>query len=127
VNIHQEVDEEIAFHIEMRTRELVARGMDPKAARDVVLARLGDVGRLKRTCVDLGRKREREMRITQWIDEFVHDVTFTIRQLKSPPPSRSSLLSRWRLVSERTARCSPWPMRPCFDRCHSGMPSGSCS
>jgi putative ABC transport system permease protein len=85
VDVHQEVDEEIAFHIEMRTRELVARGMDPKAARDVVLARLGDVGRLKRTCVDLGRKREREMRITQWIDEFVHDVTFTIRQLKSAP------------------------------------------
>jgi hypothetical protein len=25
------------------------------------------------------------MRITQWIDEFVHDVTFTIRQLKSAP------------------------------------------
>jgi hypothetical protein len=31
--------------------------MDPKGARDVVLARLGDVGRLKRTCVHLGRKR----------------------------------------------------------------------
>ena len=33
VPIDQEVGEEIAFHIEMRTRELIERGMDPKAAR----------------------------------------------------------------------------------------------
>ena len=47
VDITQEVDEEIAFHIEMRTRELVERGVDPRIAREMVLARLGDVGRLQ--------------------------------------------------------------------------------
>jgi hypothetical protein len=54
VSIHQEVDEEIAFHIEMRARELIARGVDPKEARAIVVARLGDVSRLRRRCVDLG-------------------------------------------------------------------------
>ena len=49
VPLNQEVDEEIAFHVEMRTRELVEAGMDPRIAREMVLARLGDVGRLKRT------------------------------------------------------------------------------
>jgi hypothetical protein len=34
VEITQEVDEEITVHIEMRTRELVERGMDPRAAGD---------------------------------------------------------------------------------------------
>ena len=68
VPVDQEVDEEIAFHLEMRTRELVERGVDPKTARDMALSRLGDVARLKRTCVDLGRKRDREMRLTQWLD-----------------------------------------------------------
>ena len=29
VPLEQEVDEELAFHLEMRTRELVARGVDP--------------------------------------------------------------------------------------------------
>ena len=33
VPLDQEFDEEIALHIEMRTRELVAEGMDPAAAR----------------------------------------------------------------------------------------------
>ena len=85
VDIAREVDEEIAFHIEMRTRELVDKGLDPRIAREMVLARLGDADRLKRTCVDLGRKRDREMRLTQWLEEVGHDVTFAVRQLKSSP------------------------------------------
>jgi putative ABC transport system permease protein len=85
VDITQEVDEEIGFHVEMRTRELVERGVDPRIAREMVLARLGDVGRLKRTCIDLGRKREREMRLTRWLEEFRSDVTTALRQMKASP------------------------------------------
>jgi len=85
VDVTREVDEEIAFHVEMRTRELVDKGVDPRIAREMVLARLGDMTRLKRTCVDLGRKRDREMRLTQWLDEFRDDVSFSLRQLKTSP------------------------------------------
>ena len=85
IDVHQEVDEEIAFHIEMRTRELIERGVDPKNARELVLARLGDVRRLKRTCVDLGRRREREMRLTRWLENVRDDVTFALRQLRRSP------------------------------------------
>ena len=85
VPLDQEVDEELALHIEMRTRELIERGLDPRTARDIVLSRIGDLGYLKRTCLDLGRKRDREMRITQWLDERKADVTFALRQLKGSP------------------------------------------
>src|SRR6186713_3195097 len=85
VDVAQEVDEEITFHIEMRTRELVERGVDPRVAREMVLARVGDVGRLTRTCVDLGRKRDRDMRLTQWFDGFTTDLGFAVRQLKASP------------------------------------------
>ena len=85
VPIDQEVDEELAFHIEMRTRELVDKGLDPRIAREMVLARIGDATRLKRTCVDLGRKREREMRLTQWLEEFRDDARFAARQLRMSP------------------------------------------
>ena len=85
VPIDQEVDEEIALHIEMRTRELVERGMDPKTAREIVIARIGDVGRLKRTCVDLGKRRDREMRITRWLHELRDDVKYALRQLRAAP------------------------------------------
>jgi putative ABC transport system permease protein len=85
VDVAEEVDEEIGFHIEMRTRELVEKGVDPRIARELVLARIGDASRIKRTCVDLGRKREREMRFSQWFDERRQDVRFALRQLKSTP------------------------------------------
>jgi putative ABC transport system permease protein len=66
-------------------RDLVARGADPKTAREMALARIGDMARLKRTCVDLGRKRDRDMRLAQWLDECGRDVTCALRQLKAAP------------------------------------------
>jgi putative ABC transport system permease protein len=69
----------------MRTRELVEKGVEPRIAREMVFARLGDVGRLKRTCVDLGRKRDREMCMTRWLEEFRADVTSALRQMKASP------------------------------------------
>jgi putative ABC transport system permease protein len=85
VPLDQEVDEELSLHIELRTRELVERGMDPQAAREIVLTRIGDLGQLKRTCIDLGRKREREMRMTQCLEDLRNDVRFAIRQLRRAP------------------------------------------
>ena len=85
VPIDQEIDEELALHIEMRTRELVGRGMEPKAARKLAIERLGDMTRLKREMADLGRKRDREMRVTLWLEELRDDVKFAFRQLKNSP------------------------------------------
>ena len=85
VPIDQEVDEEFAFHLEMRTRELVDRGMDVEAARAVARRRLGDLAALRRTCVHLGRKRDRDMRLSQWIEEIRDAVRFAVRQLRRSP------------------------------------------
>ena len=40
---------------------------------------------LKRTMTTLGRKRDRDMRLTQWLDELRDDLKFAIRQLKGSP------------------------------------------
>ena len=85
VPLDQEVDEEIGFHVEMRTRELIAGRKDPVEARRLALARLGDVSDLRRTCIDLGRKRDRHMTIVQWLDELHHDVRFALRQMRATP------------------------------------------
>ena len=85
VPIDQEIDEELALHIDMRTRELVERGMDPRAAREMAMSRLGDIASLKRTMTDLGRKRDREMRATLWLEELREDLKFAFRQLKNSP------------------------------------------
>jgi putative ABC transport system permease protein len=85
VPLDREFDEEIELHIEMRTRELVAGGMDPRAARAEAIRRMGDVAAFKRACVDLGQKRDREMRMTLWLEELRDDVRFAFRQLRTAP------------------------------------------
>ena len=85
IPIYQEIDEELALHIEMRTRELVGRGMDPKAARELAASRLGDIPSLKKTMANLGRKRDRDMRVTLWLEELRDDLKFAFRQLRKSP------------------------------------------
>jgi putative ABC transport system permease protein len=85
IPIDQEIDEELALHVEMRTRELVERGMDPKIARELAMSRLGDIASLKRTMNNLGRKRDRDMRVTLWLEELGDDLKFALRQLRHSP------------------------------------------
>jgi putative ABC transport system permease protein len=85
IPLEDEIDEELALHVEMRTRELIERGRDPQAARELAIRRLGDVARVKRTMTVLGRKRDRDMRLRQWLDELRNDLRFAIRQLRSSP------------------------------------------
>ncbi len=85
VPVELEVEEEIALHLELRTRELVARGVDPKSAHEQALLRMGDLRTVKRELLELSRKRDRAMKITTWIEELRHDVAFAFRQLKGAP------------------------------------------
>ncbi len=85
VPLDQEITDEIALHLELRTRELIRGGMDPASARELALQRMGDVAVVKETCVNLGRKRDRRMRLGQWFEELRHDVKFAFRQLRAAP------------------------------------------
>jgi putative ABC transport system permease protein len=72
VPIHQEVEEELAFHLEMRRRE--GKPIDPI-----------EVERIRRTCVQIARGRDRTMRLTTWLDERRTDIRFALRQLRRAP------------------------------------------
>lgn len=45
--VHREIDEEVRFHIDMRTDEYVRRGMSPEAARREAERRFGQLTRIK--------------------------------------------------------------------------------
>jgi putative ABC transport system permease protein len=72
VPIEQEVEEELAFHLEMRRREGKPLELD-------------DVERVRRACIQIARKRDREMRFTQWLGEAATDIRFAIRQMQASP------------------------------------------
>jgi predicted permease len=84
-SVQREVDEELAFHVEMRVRELVARGMSPDAARADALRRFGDLAMVMTVCRRIGEGRDRDMRRAEYLDELSQDLRYALRQLRRTP------------------------------------------
>ncbi|MEP6732750.1 MAG: ADOP family duplicated permease [bacterium] len=79
--VGKRVDSELAFHIEMRTRELIAQGMSAEEARRAAIARFGNLDDVSSTLVKLGTETEGIMRRTRFISEAVHDARLALRML----------------------------------------------
>jgi predicted permease len=85
MRVDEEVDAEFDFHVEMRIRELVARGMTADEARRAAIARFGNIDRVNAVCRAIGRQRENDMRRTEYLSELQQDVSFAVRQLLRTP------------------------------------------
>jgi predicted permease len=75
------VDDELAFHLDMRAEEFEARGLTPEAARAEALRRMGDLEKVRGTCRALGEAKERDMQRAEWFEEAWQDLRFAARQL----------------------------------------------
>src|SRR5688572_10077657 len=80
-----DVDDEFAFHLDMRIEELRAQGLSPTAAHDEALRGFGNIQDVKRVCRTLAEEREHAMRRTQWWSDWRHDFRFAVRQLTVSP------------------------------------------
>jgi len=79
--VEEEVENELAFHLEIVQRDLIARGMTPDAARAEALRRFGDIPSVRAACERLGRQREQQRSRAELLGELGHDVRFGLRQL----------------------------------------------
>ena len=59
--VQSDVDEELRLHLEMRTEELVARGMARDDARREALGQFGDLRATREYCRRQGEDKERHM------------------------------------------------------------------
>jgi predicted permease len=69
----QEVDEELRFHLEQRTRDYLARGMSPEAAREAAAQRFGDTARVSEACTSVllaerAAEKRRALVKVSWLD-----------------------------------------------------------
>jgi predicted permease len=85
VPLEQEVHDELAHHLELRTQEFIDRGMNPEAARQEARRRFGDVQRMEARLTELGRGRDRTIDRREWWGEFLQDVRFAFRQARRQP------------------------------------------
>lgn len=80
--IAREVDDELAFHIEMRTQRLVDAGWEPERARREALRQFGDMGSVREDCVVMDEQRERAMRRANITGELLQDLSYAVRTLR---------------------------------------------
>ncbi|MBO0800440.1 MAG: hypothetical protein J2P31_16605, partial [Blastocatellia bacterium] len=75
--VERELDEELRYHIERHTEELVAQGLTHEEARYRALREMGGVERRKEEC--------RDMRRVRLIEDLMQDLRFMIRTLFRNP------------------------------------------
>jgi putative ABC transport system permease protein len=78
-----DVDDEIAFHVQERIDDLVARGVDPRVAREEAMRGFGDLERVKATCLDLAQQRQATMKRQEQLVVLWQDVVYGLRQMRS--------------------------------------------
>ena len=80
-----EVDDELAFHLEQRIRDYVARGMDPAAARAAALERFGDLSGVRSQCTQMLEADRRAASRRDWLGDLWQDVRFGVRSAVRAP------------------------------------------
>ena len=80
-----EVNDELAFHLEQRVRDYVARGMDPESARAAAIARLGNLTTVRHECTQMLEDDRRTARRRDWIEDLRQDLRFGIRAAARAP------------------------------------------
>jgi putative ABC transport system permease protein len=83
--VEDEVDDEIRFHLEMRADELVARGLNPEAARREARRRFGDLASARSKLTAESWRRERLYRRRIGLEDLSSDVRYGIRGLRRNP------------------------------------------
>jgi predicted permease len=81
-HISREVDEELAFHLEMRIQRLMAAGMPRDAAHAEALRQFGEIDPVRESMVTLDEQRERAMRRVNMMSELQQDIVYALRTLK---------------------------------------------
>ncbi len=81
----REIDEELEFHVAMKTEELVASGMTPEAARAEAVERLGDADWIREECGTIRREIDRRREHREWFDTLRQDVRYALRRMAHQP------------------------------------------
>jgi predicted permease len=83
--IEDDVESEVAFHLEMRTTELVERGWTPEAARAEAVRRFGDTHQWSIAMSEVDRERTALEHRSEWLDDLRQDLRYAVRSLVHSP------------------------------------------
>jgi predicted permease len=80
-----DVKDELRFHLEAKTDDLIGRGWLPNEARLEAERQFGDLGRVQHIGVTIGENMERRKRFRDYLVECDRDVRYSLRNLRNNP------------------------------------------
>jgi predicted permease len=83
--VRAEVDEELRYHLDHCTEELVARGWTREEARAEAIRQFGDLEETRAYCAREASRALSEERRTMWWDDLRQDVAYGLRGLLRSP------------------------------------------
>ncbi|HZI27205.1 MAG TPA: ABC transporter permease [Gemmatimonadaceae bacterium] len=83
--IHKAIDDELAFHIDERVRELIASGVQPHLARDRASAEFGGLDATRRDLQRIDADASRRQSLVDLVADFWIDLRRTTRVLSRRP------------------------------------------
>ena len=86
-DISRDIDDELRFHLDMRTEEKVRSGMSPDEARRATLQRFGDVSTISSALGTIDRDRARSDRRRAAAVDAAQDIGYSLRVLARKPLS----------------------------------------
>src|SRR5947209_8640028 len=84
-SIAGDVEDELRFHLDMRTAELITHGLSESAAREEAIREFGNIDFTKRYCRAQDQAGERAMRWSEWADELRQNIGYAVRTLRRNP------------------------------------------
>ncbi|MFI5228604.1 MAG: ABC transporter permease, partial [Gemmatimonadales bacterium] len=81
----RDVDDEIGFHLESRTRDLMARGFSREQAEAAAQKEFGDVPDARRELTDVVRRRASRRDLRDRLDSVWQDVRYALRTFARTP------------------------------------------
>jgi len=73
----QELDDELRDHVERKTQQYIAAGMNPQEARRAALLEMGGLEKRKEEC--------RDARQVTWLQDLLQDIRYGLRILRKSP------------------------------------------
>lgn len=81
----RETEQEIEAHLQMRTDDLILKGVPPEEARARAVARFGDLEQARARIEAAAKKRDRRLDVSEWLGGVRRDLVVTGRRIRSAP------------------------------------------
>ncbi|HXJ89679.1 MAG TPA: ABC transporter permease [Candidatus Binatia bacterium] len=80
-----DVKDELGFHLDAKTDDLIRQGWQPEAARKEAEQQFGDLRAVERMGQRIGQRTERRRRLSDYANDLLHDARYTLRTLGRDP------------------------------------------